>query len=184
MKTSSIVAATVLTVVSLNQAIAGGWIVSARPNVVPLTRMVGVPINLAPASFGPVNRFGRFNHFSFTNRFGAFGGLGFQRPFGEFGFQRPFGGFGFQRPPGVAAVFPSGYVASSLPPPSAGGEPPVPPIIWAPSYVTVIAAEPRCGYGDARLASGPKIIVIGPSPRPTHAEKLPVVIYGTHGGCV
>lgn len=67
MKTSSIVAAAVLTVVSLNQAIAGGWIASARPNVVPLTRMVGVPINRPAASFGPVNRFGSFNHFSFAN---------------------------------------------------------------------------------------------------------------------
>jgi hypothetical protein len=49
--------------------------------------------------------------------------------------------------------------------------------------VTVVAAEPRCADGDARLAGGPKIIMIGASPRPTHGEKLPVVIYGTHGGC-
>ncbi len=160
MKTSSIVAAAVLTVVSLNQAIAGGWIASARPNVVPLTRMVGVPINRPAASFGPVNRFGSFNHFSFANRFGPFGGFGFQRPFGQSGF------------------FPLGYVAASLPYPSDVGEPPAPQIIWAPSYVTVVAAGPRCGYG------GPKIIVVGAPARPTRAENLPIVIYGTHGGCV
>jgi hypothetical protein len=174
MKTSSIVAAAVLTVVSFNHAIAGGWIASARPNVVPLTHMIGVPINRAPASFGPINRFGPFNHFFFANRFGT--GFG---PFGQFGFQRPFGAFGFQRPAGVATIVSLGSVAPSLPDPPGGGES-APRIIWAPSYVTVVSAEPPCG--DARLAGGPKIIEIGES-SPSRAEKLPVVIYGAHGGC-
>jgi hypothetical protein len=189
MKTSSIVAAAVLVVVSLNHAMAGGWVVSARPNVVPLTRMVGVPINRAPTSFGPANRFDQFNRFRFVNRSAPFGQIAFQRSLGEFGFQRPFGEFGrfrgsdFRRRFDEAAVLPLGYAALSPPPPSADGEPTAPSIIWAPSYVTVVAAGPGCDYGDARLTGGPKIIVIGAPPRPAHAEKLPTVIYGAHGGC-
>lgn len=175
MRTSSIAAAAVLAVVSLNQATAGGWVVSGRPNVVPLTRMMGVPFNRAPMSFAPVNRVGPFNHFNFANRFGSRFGR-----FGQFGFQRPFGAFGFQRPAGVATIISLGSNAPSLPGGSGGGEP-APRIIWAPSYVTVVSAEPHCD--DARLAGGPKIIEIGESPRPAHEEKLPVVIYGAHGGC-
>jgi hypothetical protein len=184
MKTSSIAAAAVLAVISLNQATAGGWVVSARPNVAPLTRMVGVPFNRAPAPVGPFNRFAPFNHFGFSNqfatRFGPFGQFGFQRPFGQFEFQRPFGQFGSQPSFGVATVIPSGPV-DPLPASAAESEPSAPRIIWAPSYVTVVSGGPRCD-DDARLG-GAKIIVIGESPRPNHAEKLPVVIYGTHAGC-
>ena len=52
---------------------------------------------------------------------------------------------------------PLGYAGLPPAPGYADGEGPAPSIIWAPSYVTVVAAGPRCDNGEARLAGGPKI---------------------------
>jgi len=182
MKTSSIVAAAVLSVVSLNQAMAGGWIASARPNVVTLTHMIGVPINRAPAAFAPSNRFGPFNRFALTNgfdhRFAPFGQFGFEHSFGPSAFQNRFGRFGFQRPSGFATIVSLGDAGPALPATPAGDEADAPRIIWAPSYVTVIAGGQHC-----RSAGGPRIIELDASSRPPGGEKLPVVIYGSRPSC-
>ena len=168
MKTSSIVAAAVLSLAMLNPAIAGGRIAFGRPGVFPAARMVGAPINPGARAFGTANRFGRFDHLGFANgpgpRFGRFE---------EFGPRRQFGGAGF---------FSLAYGAPALAPAYASSEPSTAPVIFAPSYVTLVSAGPRCGSGDAHWAGGPKIIEIGPS-RPDHGVKLPVVIYGTNRGC-
>ena len=182
MKTSSIVAAAVLSVIPLTQAMAGGWIASARPNVAPLTRMIGVPFNRAPASFAPANRFGPFNRFAFANGFGhrvaPFGQFGFQRSFGPSAFQNRFGAFGFQRPSGFATIVSLGDAGPALSASPAGDEAGGPRIIWAPSYVTVVAGGQRC-----RSAGGPRIIELDASSRPPRDEKLPVVVYGSPPSC-
>jgi hypothetical protein len=155
MKTSSIslAAAAVLTVASLNSAIAGGWIVPTRPSFFPPTPMIAPPMYPAVGRFGPMGQYG-FQH-----------GWGHAPPFSPF---FPLGG---------------AYFSAPGPYPPVGGAPPVQPIIWAPTNVVVVAPAPPCGYGYPQFAAigGPKIITIGAPPPSARPVKLPIVIYGTQG---
>jgi hypothetical protein len=158
MKTSSIslAAAAVLTVASLNSAMAGGWIVSARPSFFPPMRMPAPPM------------------IPWASRFGPMGQNIFHRNWRQF---PPFSPF---FPTGGA------YFSAPSPYPALGaGEPLARAVIWAPINVMTVEPASRCAYGYPQYASvgGPKIITIGAPPR--RDTKMPTVVYGTQGlrGC-
>lgn len=103
-----------------------------------------------------------------VGRFGPFGQNGFRHGWGQ---PAPF------VPLGVGAVVAPGLY------PAEGGQPPAPPIIWAPIEVTL--AAPGCAYGypqAAAIGGGPRIITIGAPSRSARSRKMPIVIYGTGGG--